>query len=68
MSAKVSEKCFKSLRKYEELIDTLNFIKIVEEDGSEREATDSELIDIVVQNWYNVSQVFYEDGFDFSKE
>lgn len=58
MSAKVSEKCFKSLRKYEELIDTLNFIKIVEDDGTEREPTDSELIDIVVQEWYNVSSIF----------
>jgi hypothetical protein len=67
MSVEVSEKCFKSLRKYEELIDTLNFIKTVEDDGTEREATDSELIDILVQNWYNVSQTFYEDGFDFSK-
>lgn len=67
MSAKVSEKCFKQLRKYEELIDTLNSIKMIEDDGTEREATDTELIDIVVQNWYNVSQVFYEDGFYLSK-
>ena len=67
MKSKVSEKCFKSLRGYEQLIDTLNFIKIIDDDGFERDPKDGELIDIIVQSWYKVSQTFYEDGFDFSK-